>query len=106
MGIFKARARKTDPVTSHEAAATISEPVTHSRMKMVELLLQAQSMDDETLVDLFHSSAAIGLCKMASPQGIRSARANLVKDGKVQAVDGVFTKTRMGNNAHVWEWVG
>lgn len=106
MGLFKSRARNTDPITSHEAAATITTPELLTRMQMVEKLLKAWPMGDEELVTLFQAAATAGICKMASPQGIRSARANLVKDGKVQAIEAVFIKTAMGNNAHVWKWVG
>ena len=106
MKLFKARARNTDPITSHEAAATITTPELHTRMEMVEQLLKAWPMADEELVSLFESAANAGLCKMASPQGVRSARANLVKAGKVEAIEGVYRKTAMGNNAHVWKWVG
>jgi hypothetical protein len=106
MGLFKSRARNSDPITSHEAAATITTPELLTRMQMVEKLLKAWPMADEELVGLFNAAAIAGLCKMASPQGIRTARANLVKAGKVQAIEGVFAKTEMGNNAHIWKWVG
>ena len=105
MGLFKRpQARNTDPITSHEAAATITEELFYSRVQMVERLLTIP-MTDEQLVLAFEAAAFAGLCKMASPQGIRSARANLVAAGKVEAVPGKFELTGMGNKCHVWQQV-
>ena len=103
MGIFS-RARNTDPITSHEAAATISNPVFTSRTETVYNLLYVD-LTDEQLVDLFDRAARLGICKPASPQGIRSARAKLVDAGKVEAVPDQFGITAMGNKCHIWRRV-
>ena len=97
-------ARKTDPVTSHEAAATITAPELKSRTEMVYSLLWV-AMTDEQLVNAFNAAANAGFCKPASPQGIRSARANLVKDGRIIAIENEFGTTSMGNRCHIWKRV-
>lgn len=105
MGLFKRpQARNTDPITSHEAAATITEEMFYSRTEMVRRLLTIP-MTDEQLVLAFEAAAFAGLCKPASPQGIRSARAVLVKDNKIEAVPDKFELTAMGNKCHVWQQV-
>ena len=50
MAFWKSRARNSDPITSHEAAATITTPELLTRMQMVEKLLKAWPMGDEELV--------------------------------------------------------
>ena len=103
MGIFS-RARNSDPITSHEAAATISDLAFHTRTEMVHFLLFME-LTDERLVFWFNQMAKDGVCKPASPQGIRTARAKLVDAGKVEAVPDRFGKTEMGNKCHIWRRV-
>ena len=90
-------ARLTDPKTSHEAAQSVRNI---SATKLVILDLLTRSFTDEDLIDRFYSRVEVGLAPLASPSGIRSRRAELVRDGFVEAVG--FAKTASGRNTLVW----
>jgi hypothetical protein len=72
------RARTTDPVTSHDAAASVKR-IRESH----ELLLAAfERWGDMTDTQLAECLARVGA--MLSPSGIRSRRAELVEMGKLR----------------------
>ena len=91
------KARKTDPITSHEAAASVVN-ITDTQKVILHLL--KKPMTDLELVQTFYKSVNRNVL-WASESGIRSRRSELVQRGKV--VDtGTREKLPSGRNAIVW----
>ena len=101
MNLARFFARNTDPETSQMAAAKHTPDRVLSIRDGVKRLL-AISMTDEQLVDAYEAATDAGLVKFATPQAIRSARAQLVHMGQVEFVPGVYGETRLGNKCRVW----
>lgn len=98
MTAIRAKARKTDPATSHEAAATVVN-ITDTQKVILHLL--KRPMTDVELVQTFYKSVRRDKL-WASESGIRSRRSELVRAGKV--VDsGAREKLPSGRNAIVWK---
>lgn len=93
-----AKARITDPTTSHEAAARVRN-VTEQQKVILNIL--AVPMTDQELVDRYEGLASAGLAPMASPSGIRSRRSELVYAGMVMDSRD-RRKLTTGRNAIVW----
>lgn len=91
-------ARTTDPRTSHEAAASVSN-VTETQQNIYTLLVFP--MTDDELVDAYDRMAGSNGWKLASPSGIRSRRAELVDLGLVKDT-GERRKSWSGRQAIVW----
>lgn len=91
------RARTTDPITSHEAAASV---LNLSATKQVILDLLKFPATDEDLVNRYQSLARMGQAPTASPSGIRSRRHELEVQGRVRAID--YSKSSTGRKAIVW----
>jgi hypothetical protein len=92
-------ARLTDPQTSHDAADAVENV---SATQSAILLILAFAKTDQDLVDAYYSMAGAGLAPNASPSGIRSRRAELVKRGLV--VDsGRRVKLASGRQAVLWQ---
>jgi hypothetical protein len=92
--------RKTDPVTSHAAAASV-ENLTVTQKFIVQFLKAYGPMSDERLADTWFAECRIGSAPYVSDSGLRSRRAELVAKGLV--VDsGVRVKMRSGRQAIVW----
>lgn len=90
-----ARARNTDPSTSHEAAASVKDIT-----KTQEFILQAL-VRPRTDIDLVEAYNNLKLAPRASESGIRSRRAELVRAGMI--VDtGERRKLESGRKAIVW----
>ena len=90
-----ARARRTDPLTSHQAAASVTNQKT-IRYWVLKLLDRPRT--DVELVELFGN---MKMAPRASESGIRSRRAELVADGLV--IDtGARKKLESGRYATVW----
>ena len=90
-----ARARNTDPLTSHLAGASVGDVT-----KTQEYILRAlrRSRTDVELVEAYHS---LKTAPRASESGIRSRRAELVRKGLV--VDtGRRVRLDSGRYAIVW----
>ena len=90
-----ARARRTDPLTSHEAAASVTNQKTirHWVLKLLD-----KPRTDVELVEVF---GKMKNAPRASESGIRSRRAELVADGLV--IDtGARKKLQSGRQATVW----
>lgn len=91
-----AHARKTDPTTSHAAAASVKDITTTQ-----EFILKAlrRPRTDVALVEAYRNYKT---APQASESGIRSRRAELVALGKV--VDtGNRVKLASGRHAIVWQ---
>lgn len=89
-----AGARFTDPHTSHEAAA--SALITPVKRVILDALQTA--MTDEQLVATVQATQGL---TFASESGIRSRRAELVRDGYVEDT-GSRVKTVSGRHSIVW----
>lgn len=88
-------ARTLDPSTSHQAAASVSN-LTEVKKAILDFLQTA--MTDEQLVRHIHF---IFGPKFATPQSIRSRRAELVRDGFVEDSGGREVMSS-GRNAIMW----
>jgi hypothetical protein len=91
------KARATDPITSHEAAETVTN-LTATKRAILDLLKLPAT--DEELVNRYQSIARVGLAPMASPSGIRSRRHELHTAGYVQPID--YSKSLTGRRAILW----
>ena len=88
-------ARKTDPTTSHEAAASTTEEQLSNLEYAVLYYLKQRPLKDEDLV-----TQILGSGYLATPQGVRTARNRLGNRGLIQVVG--LQKTKYGRNARVW----
>lgn len=92
-------ARKTDPGTSHIAARSVQN-ISPTQQGILNLL--KDGMNDESLVNVYTGLAKGGYVPAASESGIRSRRAELVKQGLV--VDtGERSVMSTGRLATVWK---
>lgn len=91
-------ARMTDPNTSWEAAASVTN-VTETQQHI--LLILTIPMTDDELIDAFDAMAGSNGWKLASPSGIRSRRAELVALGLVKDT-GERRKSWSGRKSIVW----
>jgi len=94
------RARRTDPRTSHDAAATVrGQTATHARL--MSLLRERGPMTDEEIAAAWVDMTRIAAWPKVSPSGLRTRRAELVDEGKV--VDSRLTRqTQAGRRTTVW----
>ncbi len=90
-------ARKTDPHTSHEAAASVVE-VTETQLAIFGLL--KKPMTDQDLVTAYGKLVLSRKAPMASESGIRSRRAELVELELVERKG--ESKTWSGRKCIVW----
>lgn len=96
------RVRKSDPVTSHRAADETRKSVSGSRDAVLAALHRDGALADHELVLAVQADATWNGSRMYSPSRIRTARAELVEAGLVQAT--TYTrKTVSGLDAIVWE---
>jgi hypothetical protein len=95
-----AHARNTDPNTSHEAAASVTDPTLTQRV--IFSILENEPMTDEELVIRYKAMIdRFDFVPMASESGIRSRRNELARAAKVFPVG--YKKTKSGRKAIVWE---
>lgn len=92
-------ARNTDPETSHAAPGDKIVRAT-IRANIIKILRQLGAMSDERLVDVY--TTAYGDTS-ATPQGIRSRRAELVRDGIVGIDLGKYGETKTGRRCLIWK---
>ena len=93
---LEARARATDPDTSHEAARSIGE-MTEKRQAVLDTITAIGGGTDEDIVDAYRSSSA----PQQTASGIRTRRAELVTMGLVRDT-GQRTVRASGRSAIVW----
>lgn len=99
-GDDEARARRSDHVTSHEAAD--SNNVDASIGAVLATLRAEGPMTDEQLVLAMEVAAAWDRVPAFTQQRIRTARASLVKRGLVRMA-GYYRLTATRRRAQVWE---
>jgi hypothetical protein len=97
----QAEARSTDPVTSHDAAASVSD-LRGSQQDVLRAFPPLPfGITDEELVAKYRRMQGEGVVRLQSESGIRTRRAELVKKGLV--VDsGERRLTTNGRKATVW----
>lgn len=92
-------ARHTDPQTSHDAAASVTN-LTETKLHILQILSLGDRTDEELILKYTIWGANNGW-KYVSESGIRSRRAELVKAGLI--VDSGKRKTlTSGRDAIVW----
>lgn len=94
----KAHARRTDPVTSHEAAAQLAD-LTARQQAVLRLLTESSiPLPDVDLVRMYQDRQREDrTLPLQGPSGIRTRRSELVIQGKVYAVD----KVKLGTRRHI-----
>lgn len=94
------RARTSDPITSHEAAASIAPEDLRPRLAAVLNLLAAFGpMTDELLARHYRNYPNL---PKQSPSGLRTRRSELVELGLV-AASGEYDYTASGRRSIKWE---
>lgn len=93
-----ARARATDPQTSHEAGDLVDN-ISETQRKILELL--RTPMCDAELLIAYGLAVEVGIAPRASESGIRSRRAELVEQGRV-VHSGEFRLSTAGRRMMVW----
>lgn len=98
----RARARQSDPVTSHEAALEQRPAKVGAVQRVIlDLLDHFGPLTDEQLVARFDEHvAAAEDAPPVTPQSVRTRRAELVLDGKVRAAG--LSRSARGNRARTW----
>lgn len=97
-----ARARNSDPITSHEAAASVlTSPIRARVLEILTVAGPAGLSHEEIAREYRRREIALGW-RLPSPSGIRSRVAELHSDGEVEIVPDVFRKSPTGRRAHVW----
>jgi len=99
---FTPVARKTDPSTSHEAADSVYRP--SQTAIAVFFALYGKQLTDEELFHQFEGHAHEELHPYASPQSVRSRRAELA-DAGIIVWSGEYGTTRFGRKCRVWKVV-
>lgn len=95
-----ARARNTDPQTSHDAAEKVKR-MEEQRLAIL-VLLKATPLTDENIADLYELVWESQGFPPPTPSGLRSRRNELVRDGRVEAT-GDKKPTRSGCKSIVWQ---
>lgn len=81
---LEAHARTTDPITSHEAAASIgSDKLRRSQLAVLSMFQRFGPMHDHDLVDRYTASSSSSLIDQ-STSGIRTRRKELVRSGVLE----------------------
>lgn len=91
-----AKARKTDLQTSHDAAKSVRN-ITMTKHYILQCLVRAR-----TDVELVEAYKKLKKAPKASESGIRSRRAELVREGLVHPT-GLEVKLPSGRYAKVWQ---
>lgn len=90
--------RNSDPLTSHWAEQSVTNL---TETKLVILTLLDTGMTDEQLIKAYNNCVDLGIASKASESGIRSRRAELVKQGAV--IDtGMLGETGSGRRSIIW----
>lgn len=99
--ITKAHARRTDPQTSHDAAASVDKIRASQQAVLTVLRRFPQGLSDTDLIEEYGKLAELGAVPRQSPSGLRSRRSELTKVGMV--IDSGERATLVtGRKAIVW----
>ncbi|MEE6280180.1 hypothetical protein [Georgenia sp. MJ170] len=100
-----ARARKTDLLTSHEAAGTVDVGNTRERVLTLLRLASNDGMTHESLISLHRRRTMTDGWPPATDQSIRSRCSELVRDGLAELVPGEYGRTMTGRRTRYWRAV-
>lgn len=106
---IQAFARRHDPQTSRDAAASVVN-LGRTQDAILFLLSEYGPQTDEKIADMFYTRNCWSIPRdqnlfsvMVSPSGLRSRRAELVRMGKIETCG--IGKTASGRNCHIWRAV-
>lgn len=105
-----AKARNTDPETSHAAAESVSDLTEKQNAVLMALRRYPNGLTDERVATIYGNARSVvprdweQPFPRQSPSGLRSRRAELVEKGLVRD-SGRREKTASGRQAVVWEVV-
>lgn len=95
--VIVVKARKSDPVTSHEAAASVKDlPI----IKQTILKILRWPMTDEQMIATYNTYVLAGKVPASSDSAMRTRRAQLVREGFVESVG--YGVTRFNRRTIVW----
>lgn len=95
-----ARARTTDPATSHEAAKKVTNTLRVQNI-ILSILWARGPLTDPQIAEYYYNRVADGSAPNASESGLRTRRAELVKKGLVHPTSR-RKKLDTGRTATVW----
>lgn len=98
---MKAVARTSDPITSHQAAASVKD-INKTHERVLEVLERYGPATDEEIERYYYNLSELFEWPKASPSGLRSRRAELVAMGLVYDT-GERGKTASGRATAIWE---
>jgi hypothetical protein len=104
MSDLRAHARRTDPSTSHQAAASVNHKLRESHQHVLLVMRDHGDMTDEELVEFYGYAVNRGVVPSQSQSGIRTRRRELTDMGRVMDT-GRKRKLKSGRNAIVWRVV-
>jgi hypothetical protein len=101
-----AYARRADPETSHQAAASVQHTRWSQQCVLYLLRAQREPVTDERIVELYEEARdRFQVFPQQSPSGIRTRRSELVRQGLVEYT-GIRVPLASGRNARTWAAVG
>lgn len=92
-------ARKTDPLTSWAAGFEAKDRAKGVRTVILSALRVFGPLTHDDLVE------AVNRVQPASPSGVRTRTKELVRDGIVEAVPDMVSKSRLGRTSLLWRTV-
>lgn len=95
-----ARARSSDPETSHEAAASVRH-LRESERAVLRVLNRLGSATDERIADEYEMIRYHWGLPYQSPSGLRTRRSALVDMGRVEFA-GEYGRTASGRRTRIW----
>lgn len=99
----RARARKTDPYTSHAAAAAVSRSVPTIRAAVLAILQDAdEPMTHDELIAAYGRAVMNGRARRTGPSSIRTRCNELQRDGHVVVVPDERGRSSAGNPAGLY----
>ncbi len=98
--MLNAKARNTDPTTSHEAAKTVNE---NNRVYEVIKALLHVAQTDEQLSESYALAVLYANAPKQSPSGLRTRRNELFRAGKVEPIG--YGKSNSNRRAIIWQTV-
>jgi hypothetical protein len=98
-----AKARSTDPETSHEAGESIRD-VSITQATVLELFIEHTSLTDLQLEQVYNTEATKRSWKTQTPQSLRSRRSELVTKGHLE-FSGAWGESPTGLRARIWKVV-
>lgn len=98
-----AHARPTDPITSHEAAESLTpEQIRRSEEAVYRVLREYGPCDDKDLIKAYYRAVAAGFEHFQEESGIRTRRSDLAKKHGLVVDTGERIVRGRGRRAIIW----